>query len=99
MATIQELASKIEKETYEYLNEKYPTNSLLWVADSKTRVIPGRKYTKIDVGHSGKYMVENKTGIICGIKAYGVIHKGHCYGTLETINDYFWGGYTTRKKV
>lgn len=56
----------------------------------------GRKYTKIDVGNSGKYMVD-KEGNIFGIKGYGVIHFGHNYGTLDTINDYWWGNYTAEK--
>jgi len=59
----------------------------------KTRIKPGKKYTKVDVGHSGKYMIEHDTGDIYGIKAYGVIHRGHRYGNLETINDYYWGEY------
>lgn len=54
----------------------------------------GRKYTKVDIGKSGKYMVVNETGEIFGIKAYGVIHRGHVYGTLETIANWQWGGYT-----
>ena len=58
----------------------------------------GNKYIRVDVGTSGKYMVEKSTGNIYGIKAYGVIHHGHQYGTLETINDYFWGGYTAIKR-
>ena len=62
-------------------------------------VKPGRKYTKVDVGSSGKYMVENATGRIYGIKAYGVIHLGHYYGTLDTIHEYHWGRYTASKKV
>ena len=57
----------------------------------------GKKCTKVDVGDSGKYMVVNETGEIFGIKAYGVIHKGHHYGTLDTIDAYNWGGYTARK--
>ena len=56
----------------------------------------GNKYTKVDVGSSGKYMVDKESNI-WGIKAYGQIHKGHFYGTLDTINDYFWGDYTARK--
>ena len=52
----------------------------------------GKRYTKIDVGGSGKYMVD-ENGNIFGIKAYGVIHKGHYFGTLETINNYYWGEY------
>ncbi len=58
----------------------------------------GRKYINIDVGRAGKYMVEKSTSIIYGIKAYGVIHRGYSYGTLNTINDYYWGDYRASKK-
>jgi hypothetical protein len=58
---------------------------------------PGRKYTKIDVGSSGKYMVENSTGRIYGIKSYGVINRHHSFGTLDTIDEWFWGRYTASK--
>lgn len=69
-------------------------------SEIKAVVIPGKKYTKIDVclpQQSGRYMVVNETGEIFGIKAYGVIHKGHQYGTLDTIDQYYWGDYTARK--
>ena len=73
--------------TPEYLN-----------AYSKVTIKPGNKYTKVDVGSSGKYMVDLSDGAIYGIKAYGVIHKGHQYGTLDTIDDWFWGDYKAVKK-
>ena len=57
-----------------------------------------KKYTRVDQGSGGKYMVVNSTGEIFGIKAYGVIHKGHPYGTLDTTDDYFWGNYIAYKK-
>ena len=64
-------------------------------------VKPGRKYIKVDVGSSGKYMVEpmgNGDGHIWGIKAYGVIHRGHYYGELSTIDKWFWGEYAAIKR-
>lgn len=70
-------------------------------AGIKAVVIPGRKYTKIDVCYpqqSGRYMVVNETGEIFGIKAYGVINKGHRFGTLDTIDKYYWGGYSAQLK-
>jgi hypothetical protein len=57
-----------------------------------------KKYTRIDVGTSGRYMIDNVSGEIFGIKAYGVIHKGHNYGTLDTIDAYFWGDFKAYKK-
>lgn len=60
------------------------------------RIVPGRKYFKVDVGNSGKYMVDAE-GRIFGIKAYGVIHRGHYYGTLDTIENYWWGRYRAQR--
>ena len=67
-----------------------------------TRVVIGKKYVKIDIGRhqgqwSGAYMVDSD-GNIFGIKAYGVINRGHQFGTLDTIHDYFWGNYRAVKK-
>jgi hypothetical protein len=38
-------------------------------------------------------MVVNESGEIFGIKAYGVIHRGHKFGTLDTLFDWDWSGY------
>ena len=65
----------------------------------KIHIRPGKKYVKIDQEGSGKYMVVAETGEIFGIKGYGVIHKGHAYGTLDTINEWYWGSYKAAKKV
>jgi len=56
----------------------------------------GKKYVKVDIGSSGRYMID-KDGNIYGIKAYGVIHKGHYFGTLDTIDAYNWGDYRANK--
>jgi len=53
----------------------------------------GQKFARVDVGGSGKYMVDLATGEIFGIKAYGVQHKGYRFGTLDTIEQFFWGEY------
>jgi len=75
-----------------------------WQADAEqVQVIEGPKYTKVDLGtegggFSGKYMIENATGIIYGIKGYGRVHKGHRYGTLATVDEWYWGGYVGEKR-
>jgi hypothetical protein len=43
---------------------------------------PGKKYTKVDVGGSGRFMIDQE-GNIFGIKGYGTVHLGHRYGTLD----------------
>jgi len=95
---IQRLADLISKDTEYYLRHDVRlTCENIIVSDTKVTIKPGSKYTKIDRGTSGKYMVD-KDGNIFGIKAYGVIHRGHRYGTLDTVDQYYWGGYTAIKK-
>lgn len=67
------------------------------VLNAKVSTKQGKKYIKVDVGPSGRYMVEISTEKIYGIKAYGVIHRGHCYGTLDEIENWYWGTYAAVK--
>lgn len=60
------------------------------------RVVDGKKYVKVDVGSSGKYMIDKETEEIFGIKAYGQIHRGHRYGTLDAPLSYY--GYKEMAK-
>lgn len=62
------------------------------------RIKMGRKYANVDCGDSGKYMIDLATGEIFGIKAYGVIHRGHRFGTLDTIAEFDWSGYLAVRK-
>lgn len=77
--------------------ERYRRDSPGIPEDQYPRVYirPGKKYVKIDVDTSGKYMV-TEAGEIFGIKGYGVIHRGQQYGTLDTIDAWEWGGYVGR---
>lgn len=59
----------------------------------RVKIVQGNKYTRVNVGNSGKYMAVNATGEIYGIKGYGVIHRDHYYGTLDTIKQYYWGDF------
>ena len=97
---VQELASLILAETQELMKNQGLNH--VWQSET-VKVHPKTKYTLIDVGPecnmSGRYMIENETGNIYGIKAYGVIHRGHYYGTLETVHEYHWGGYKAVRKV
>ena len=48
-----------------------------------THIRPRRKYTCVDVGNSGRYIIEGEN--VYGCKAYGVINRKHFYGTLDDI--------------
>ena len=95
-ATVEAFAALLLKERKERLARDFPNS--LWQSEVEAvDVVSGKKYVKVNVGPrnnmSGKYMVEIATGIIYGIKGYGQVHKGHQYGTLETVDAYYWGGY------
>jgi hypothetical protein len=98
-AKIESLAALIEQQHREEYLKQFPDTIPALINDAcKVTIKEGVKYTKIDVGHSGKYMIENATGDIFGIKGYGVIHRGHFYGTLDTTNLYYWGHYHAQLK-
>jgi hypothetical protein len=93
---VDEFAQLVLAQTKARLQADYPTSSQHeW---ERVQVVPGPKCTKVDIGPehnmSGKYMIENATGVIYGIKGYGKVHKGHMYGTLDTAGEWYWGGYT-----
>lgn len=99
--TVEEFANLVQEHIQAELKRKYPTSPHMWKSYI-TQVRPGKVYTKVDIGPkhnmSGRYMVENATGIIYGIKGYGKVHKGHRYGTLDTVDEWFWGTYYAEKK-
>jgi len=99
MATIKEFADLLANDQRRGYCRRYgDAHPDLVDAASFVRIKMGKVYAKVDVGHSGKYMVplpgQPDAGHIFGIKAYGVIHRGHQYGTLETIHEWDWSEYT-----
>lgn len=68
------------------------------LAPYKAHIHHGRRWVRVDIGNSGAYMID-QDGSILGIKAYGVPHPGHRYGTLDTIAEWFWGEYRAVRKV
>jgi hypothetical protein len=89
---IQPLADIITADQLaEYTRQGYASG--IAAGHHRAKIHMGKKFARVDVGTSGKYMVDLETGDIYGCKAYGVVHRGHRYGNLETIHSYQWGGY------
>ena len=86
----------LEAQTLARMTREYG-NSEVNRINSVCRIHDGAKYVRVDVGSSGKYMVVKATGEIFGIKAYGVIHRGHPYGTLDTLDQFDWSGYSAHR--
>jgi len=89
--TILELAKLIEDQQIDRL-KKENLGCDANILNVRTKVIKGRKYTKINIGGSGRYMVD-KEGIIYGIKGYGQVNIKNTFGTLDTAGHYYWGQY------
>jgi len=92
---IKKFAELLEKQQIERLH-KDNLACQCNIDNCKVSIKEGKKYVKVDVGRSGMYMVDAE-GNIFGIKGYGVIHRGHHFGTLDTIDDYYWGNYRDYK--
>lgn len=95
LAKLQLLCDKITNQSRELLRFR-DLDCEVNLLNAKATYKIKKKYTYIDVGNSGKYLI-NEDGEIFGIKKYGVINKGRFYGILDTVDDYYWGDYTARK--
>jgi len=74
-----ELVEKQEKDALIRLCGSIVGNETSYLA----HIVPKRKYVYVDVGSSGRYIIEGEK--VFGCKAYGVIHRGHFYGDLDDI--------------
>jgi len=88
---IKQFAEILERQQIERL-QKTGLGCEANIINCKVSIKQGKKYVKVDVGRSGKYMIDDNEDIY-GIKAYGVINKKHHYGNLDSINNYYWGDY------
>ena len=79
--TVQEFARHIEKQEKIQLMKHKLDCQANW-KNAETHIHYGKRWTRVDVGSSGRYMIDTN-GTIYGIKAYGVPHKGKGYGTLD----------------
>lgn len=95
---IETLRAKIETQYRAEFQRKYRNlaGTDYETRETSVKATYGKKYVRLDVGTSGKYMVDPE-GNIWGIKGYGVVHHGHWYGTLDTIDQYDWSGYRAVK--
>jgi hypothetical protein len=73
------------------------------VKGDKWQVETGRKFDKVyvqtDVQKLGRYMVDRNSWIIYGIKSWAQINPRRTFGTLDTVSQYDWSGYTGSPKA
>lgn len=93
--TVAEFAQKVQNAEQESL-KRHNLGCEANLNDAITHIHTGKKWVRVDSGSSGHYMI-NPQGQIYGIKAYGVPHLGHYYGTLENPNPVCFQGRWDRR--
>lgn len=87
---VEEFGKMLQAKVDEYMNTHFPNNGRELVT-----IKPGKKYIKIDVGYSGKFMFDVSDCHLYFIKGYGVINKKKDFGSLPLIiqKDFDYNGY------
>lgn len=87
---IEEFKTMLQTKVDEYLAIHCPNQKEL------VTIKPGKKYIKIDVSSSGKFMFDTKNCHLYFIKGYGVIDWKKDFGSLLLIiqKDFDWDGYS-----
>jgi len=96
MKNVKQFSEQLQEKINEYFQKKYD-----FLKPDKVKIVPGKKYIKIDVGSSGKFMFDTEDGHLYGIKGYGVINRKHNYGYLPAIlqKGFLYDGYNIRIKA
>lgn len=73
------------------------------IAGDTWQVETGRKFDKVYVQgkfqKSGRYMVDRNSWQIFGIKSWAQINPRRTFGTLDSVSQYEWSGYTATPKA
>lgn len=94
-AKIQEFADLVDAQTAMSLIRRGYSDQ---IESNRVTVKFGKKYARVDVGSSGRYMVDRE-GNIFGIKGYGVVHPRRRYGNLDSLNAWDFGDYHPRQRA
>jgi hypothetical protein len=93
LAKVQKFLDKITAETIARLHEQ-DLDCWANIVQAKATVNrDGRKYIAIAVGTGMRYFVEKSTGIIYPSASWKTPNLKRSFGTLDTIEDFNWGGY------
>jgi hypothetical protein len=74
---------------HENLAEKY----------SRVELQPGKKYIRVVLDTSSRYFIEKETGNIYGSAGWRSPNFKRQYGTLNTVNDWYWGDFYAENKT
>lgn len=96
MMSKTELTEQFRKMLQVKINEYMATHYPNIREEESVTIKPGKKYIKIDVGRSGKFMFDTTDCHLYFIKGYGVIDRKKDFGSLPLIvlKDFDWDGYS-----
>jgi len=97
-AFLQKFAKMLEKKAYQYFADKFGEDKAngIFKKDWKVKVKPGKKYIKVDLGNSGKFMMNKNDGHLYFIKGYGKVDLRKNFGRIDNIikRDFDFDGYS-----
>lgn len=91
MENVTEFVTQLQTKVDQYMTAHYPNNGKELV-----QIRLGKKYIKIDIGSSGKFMFDIDNGHLYFIKGYGAIDRKKDFGYLPAIiqKGFDWDGYS-----
>ena len=99
---VDEFRIMLQGKVDDYMTACFPkgAGSPQYTGRELVAVKPGKKYIRIDVGRSGKFMFDTADCHLYFIKGYGVIDKKKDFGSLPVIiqKGFDWDGYSIMPK-
>jgi len=86
----------LQTKVNDYYLTNYKDSFLNGCHRTEVKLIEGKKYYKINVGDSGKFMYDTTNDNLYFIKGYGVIDRAKNFGEIEAIlnTPFHYDGYS-----
>lgn len=95
---LNQFAEILQLKVNDYYLANYRESFLKGCHRTDVKVTEGKKYIRIDVGDSGKFMLDTTDNNLYFIKGYGTVDKKKCFGELSAIvnnkDNFHFDGYS-----
>jgi len=95
--TIPQEVITLKEKVQETTNLYFKKNGFVNIQPDIVTIKPRSKYYALDVGSSGKFLIDKITLTVYSIKAYG--QKGYCQGTIQDVIERYEQDITTFKRL
>lgn len=82
---LNQFVDMLQEKVNDYFLKNYRESFLKGIFNEKVVAIEGKKYYRINIGSSGKFMYDTQDNHVYYIKGYGVIDRKKDFGEIEAI--------------